>query len=102
MITIKVKRAAWIGDKIRGVIGRNHMQPFFIQTIFGIHTFGVARPIDVIILDRDNRIRILKKSLSPNRVFFWNPRFDGVLEMPQNSITSLKLRVGDIVNLQSL
>jgi uncharacterized membrane protein (UPF0127 family) len=35
-----------------------------------IHTFGMKFPIDVIFLDRDYRVRKVRRELTPNRISF--------------------------------
>lgn len=67
-----------------------------LNTRFGIHTFFVKNPLDIIILDNRNRVKIIK-NLKPNRIFVWNPKFSKVLELPNGSVDNLKLNIGHIL-----
>lgn len=91
--TIRVTSPSYMG-KVFGLIGKKEPESLLLKTRFGIHTFGVRFPIDVVILDRQNTIVTIKEHVSPNRIFFWNPLFDTVLELPSGSIEQLKLRKG--------
>lgn len=84
-------------SKTVGLLGKNKPKTIFFKTRFGIHTFFLKFPIDVIILDTKNRVIFLKKSLKPNRIFLWNIKFNKVIELPQESIDNSKTELGDIL-----
>ena len=65
------------------------------KTRFGIHTFFIKEPIDVIVLD-DNFKVVKLATVKPNNIFFWHPRFSKVLEFPQSTIKKTKTQIGDI------
>ena len=69
---IKVKRLKTFREKTIGLIGKE-IKPVTFETRFGVHTFGVKAPIDVLILDSQEKVIALKESLSPKRIFLWNP-----------------------------
>ena len=85
----KVKFAESLKEKTKGMIGRN--EPVFFKTRFGIHTFFMKFPINVYILDSENKVVIVKKNLSPWRVYFWNPLYCKVIETPANFEDDIKL-----------
>ena len=101
MVTLFVKRAKNIGEKVIGLIGKEKPASLLIKTRFGIHTFGLKFPIDVLILDKSNKIISIKKNLKPKRIFLWNPIYDTVLELPVGTIDKKKIKINDIVNLKS-
>ncbi len=70
MKTLHVKKANTFWQAIRGLIGAKKPHALYMKTRFGIHTFGVLFPIDVVILDAQHRVVKLQKSLKPNRIFF--------------------------------
>lgn len=78
-----------------------HAQPIalLIHTRFGIHTFGMKYTIDILILDHTNHVVHIKEKLTPNRIFFWNPLFSKIIELPQGSIQKSKTTIGDIVRV---
>lgn len=86
--------------KIRGLIGKGN-KTYVFKTRFGIHTFFLKSPIDVIILDKNKKAVILKAGLKPNRIFFWNIKYDNVIELPQNSIQNSKTEKSDQIKLIS-
>src|SRR5579872_7285792 len=100
-ITIKsVIHAKSFHEKIIGLLYKNDPHSMHFTTRFGIHTFGMRFPIDVIICDSYLVVRKLKINLRPNQIFLWNPLFSHVLELPSGEIQRNKLRVGDTLVLQ--
>lgn len=97
-ITLPIRQTNQL-QKMVGLIGRKAPQSLLIKTRFGIHTFGVRFPIDVLVLDKHGGVVRRKQSLLPNRVFFWNPQFDTVVELPQGTIQDKGIKKGDIVHL---
>lgn len=85
--------------KIKGLIGIKNPEVIIFKTRFGIHTFLLKFPIDVLILDKKNKVMKLKIKLMPNRVFFWSIKFDTVIEMPVGFIEKSKTEVGDKLTL---
>lgn len=85
---------------MRGLIGADPVYPVYFTTRLGIHTFGVLSPIDVLILDKNNRVVKVRKGLLPNRVFFWNPMYKNVIEMPAGTIVRKHISVGSAMLLQ--
>ena len=95
-ISLKVKVLKSYSEKIKGLIGTTKLYPVYFETRFGIHTFGMLKPIDVFILDSNDKVVVIKKSLSPNNVFFWNPKYSRVVETP---VDSVNIDTGDQVEL---
>ena len=93
-INLQVEKTSYVG-KVLGLIGKKHPHALLLKTRFGIHTFGVRFPIDVVILNKSNEIVTLKEHLLPNRIFFWNPSFDTVIELPEGTIKKYNLKITD-------
>lgn len=89
-----MKIAGSLRERIRGLIGERKPGRLLIRTRFGIHTFFVRFPIDIVILDGRNMVRTFRESLRPNRVFFWNLLYGVVLELPAGEIRKLGIRTG--------
>jgi len=66
-----------------------------LKTHFGIHTFGMGYPIDVLVLDKKNNVAAMKKNVKPNRIFLWNPKFQTVIELPAGTIKKTKTQLQD-------
>ncbi len=99
MIKIVAKKAKNLKEKIQGLIGKNRPEVLMIRTRFGIHTFGLKFPIDVLILNEKNEVMKIKKSLKPNRIFLWNPMYDKAIELPIGTIDRKTIRVRSRVRL---
>jgi uncharacterized membrane protein (UPF0127 family) len=82
-----------------GLMGEDRPHPIYFRTRFGIHTFFMKFSIDIVILDKKMKVVKIKKSLSPNKFFVWNPKYDHVVELPQGTIESKRIKLGDVVTL---
>ena len=100
MVTITVKQTHTLWQKIIGLLGTTKPHPLLLKTHWGIHTFGMKYPIDVVILDTSNRIVALKPHLKPNRIFLWNPKYERVLELPAGHTNRNKLSLKQQLNLK--
>lgn len=78
----------------RGLIGKK-TDTLLLKTRFGIHTFFMNSPIDVLILSPNNTVVSLKKNLKPNNIFFWNPNSSKVLELESGRIENSRTGIGD-------
>jgi uncharacterized membrane protein (UPF0127 family) len=83
--------------KIKGLLGEKTPHAIVFNTRFGIHTFFLKFPIDVIILDKKGCVVKLKTSLKPNQIFLWNIKFDTVIELPSGDLGKSKTEIGDII-----
>jgi uncharacterized protein len=96
---LKVRVLQSLPEKIIGLIGSKAAYPIFFQTRWGIHTFGVRFPIDVLILDSHYRVVRIKSYLPPNRLFFWPIIYNHVIELPTGEVDRLKIKIGEVVQL---
>jgi len=83
--------------RMRGLLGRSSLsagEGLLIRPCKGIHTFFMKFPIDVVFLDRDNRILALNHSLPPYRITRIYPRAVSVLELPAGTLGK-SVAVGD-------
>lgn len=87
-------------EKSRGLIGADNIYPVMFETHWGIHTFGVRHPIDVLILDTNNQVVRLVHHILPNRVFFWNPKHKVVIELPAGEIEKKGIVLGTLISLR--
>lgn len=99
MAPLSVKIASNLGEKIQGLIGKEKPYRLMLKTRFGIHTFGVKFPIDILILDKENKVAVMKKNLKPNRIFLWNPKYDKVIELPSGDISKRAIKIKDKIDL---
>lgn len=99
MHTIKVTWAKTLWQKTKGLLGTKSPYPLLLQTRFGIHTFGMKFPIDILILDNKNKIRAVKENLKPNRLYLWNPKYKRIIELPNHTISSKKIEKGETIQV---
>jgi len=78
-------------DRMFGLLIKTNPRNMLFKTRFGIHTFFLKEPVDVIVLNQDFKVVTLKKNLKPNRFFFWNPGYFNVLELPTGTISKFKI-----------
>lgn len=98
-MNLKVKYLKSIQEKTLGLLMFNKPLPVMFKTRFGIHTFGLQYPIDIIILNNKNVTVKLCHKLPPNRLFFWNPKYDKVIELPEGFIDKYRIKFGQIIKL---
>jgi uncharacterized membrane protein (UPF0127 family) len=99
-VHLQVKEAKGLIQKGIGLINKPP-EPLLLRTRFGIHTFGMQYPIDVIILDAKNKVVKKKERLLPNRIFVWSPRYNTVIELPGDSIKKYNISVSDILQFST-
>lgn len=81
-----------------GLMGKEKAYPICFKTRFGIHTFFLKFPIDVLILKNDKVVKA-REQLLPNKFFFWNPKYNDVVELPSGSIKRKGIKLGKKVRL---
>lgn len=81
------------------MLGYHKPRPLLLTTRFGIHTFSMKFSIDVLVLNNRNQIIKLKPNITPNRLFFWNPFHQKVVELPEGFIKNNKLTKGQKITL---
>lgn len=97
---MKVREADTFLKKLKGLIGSQKLYPLLIRTRWGIHTFGMRCPIDVIVVDKENTIVKIKQNLKPNKIFLWNPRYTTVIELPEGTIRKQKLSLREKIKIE--
>lgn len=99
MQEIKVKYLRGINKTI-GLLNFDKAIPLYFQTRFGIHTFGLKFPIDVLILDNNNMVVRLTENLKPNKIFLWLPKYNKVIELPAGEIKRKKIKLEQTIKLE--
>jgi len=100
LISTKAKLAQSFLDRLLGLLNP-HNPPFLIfKTRYGIHTFFMKHPIDVLLLDSHLRVIKLKECLKPFRVFLYHPKYSHVLEMPKGTIQKKHIHINDKISIE--
>ncbi len=109
LVTIKNKtRATAVGTRIAvadtfltrlmGLLGRRQLAAdsgLLIEPSSGVHTFGMLFPIDVVALDRQNRVHSVWPNLRPWRLSGVSWKIHSVLELPSGTIQRGTITPGD-------
>ena len=99
MITIKAQKLLGFKDKTLGLMFTKIPKAVYMETSIGIHTFFVKFPIDVVLLDKENKVIKTKQNLKPNRVFIWSKLKALVIELPEGEIDNKKIKLGETIKL---
>jgi len=86
----------------RGLLGRASLDPgegLVIAPSQGVHTFGMAFPIDVVGLTRDGRVTKIRGQVPPRRIVLALSAHS-ILELPGGHASACALRVGDQVTVE--
>ena len=98
----KVKEATSFQDRLVGLMFREKMNDFdalLISPCNSIHTCFMKYPIDVLFLDRNNKIVHMIKSMKPWRFSSLYLKSKKVLELNSGKI-SKEIEIGDEVSFQ--
>lgn len=95
----KARIAKNLKENVLGLLGTKKAYPLLLSTRFGIRTFGMKYPIDVLILDKRGGVKFLKRNLKPNHVYFWDFRYSRALELHIGKIDKFGIKLGDLVKL---
>jgi len=98
LIAKNCKQATTFLELVFGLHWLSNPPELLFKTRWGIHTLGLKKPIDVLILNSEFRVQNLKQNLLPYRFYFWNPKYEWVLELPAGAIKKSKTQVGDQLN----
>lgn len=99
MVKVNVQRLSVL-QAVKGLMFATTPRAVYFETRGGIHTFFLKFPIDVVILDKSGRVIELKENLNSWRIFFWNPKYERVVELPAGTISKLKIELNSQVNLR--
>jgi len=97
-----VAEADSLFKRMKGLIGKTEMkagEALLIKPCMSIHTFFMRFPIDVLFLNRRNKVIGLKKNLQPNRLTRIYFSAVSVLELPAGTLKGIDTRVGDEIEI---
>lgn len=95
ILATNAKEAVSFLDQLLGLHKKSNPRSLIFNTRFGIHTFFLASAIDVIVLDKKNKVVKIKENLQPNTIFFWNPYYALVVELPNGAVKKSKTTLFD-------
>ncbi len=86
-------------DRMFGLLLKTNPRNLLFKTRFGIHTFFLKEPIDVLVLDRQMKVLKTKQDLKPNQLFFWDPRYSTIIELQSGTITKQSIKPSQILKI---
>lgn len=101
----EVEPAETLGARMKGLLGRKDLAPgkgLWIRPSQGIHTIGMAFPIDVAYLDGSCRILRTYHQLAPYRIAGVSLRARSILELPAGTLSRTQTIAGDILEFQAV
>ena len=87
--------------KLLGLMFKKNINySLLIKNCKSIHTFFMKENIDVLLLDKNNKILDIKRNIKPNKIIiFKSKKRTNILEMPNNS--SLIYKINDTIKLEN-
>ena len=85
-------------SRTRGLLGRNGLpegEGLLLRPCLGVHTFFMKFPIDLVFLDRRNRVVAAVKDLKPHRMTGLVRSASSVLELPAGTVEASGTCVGN-------
>ena len=98
---INIKEAITFNERLNGLIGKTNIDyGMLFKKCNSIHTFFMKEDIDIIGLDKDDKIIYIYESLGKNRIIKINNKLSetSILELPKGLSKYFKLN--DIIKLQ--
>ena len=102
-MNIRAKVADNFFSRLKGLLGTNefpYADALYFPNVASIHTFFMKYPIDVVFLDKNNKVVGFRENVKPFRVVFGGMSAYLVVEMPQGSIKRMDINFGDILNIE--
>ncbi len=99
----QVEQAETLRARMKGLLGREDLalgKGLWIRPSQGIHTIGMAFPIDVAYLDRNGRVLRTYHQLAPGRIGGVSLRTRSILELPAGTLSRTNTTTGDILEFQ--
>jgi hypothetical protein len=85
--------------KFIGLLTKKKAETIVFKTRFGIHTFFLTFPIDLVVLSKEKKVVFIKENVTPNKIVIWNIKYNEVIELPKESIKKSNTQIGDILEI---
>ena len=89
--------------RMKGLLFRKTLEEssaLIIQPTSSIHTFFMQFSIDILFLDRDNRILKLRHNIAPFRFILCPLSAKTTIEFPAGTLVSTQTQVGDFLSIE--
>ena len=71
----------------------------WVSPCWGVHTFGMSFPVDVVFLEKSRRVVAIIQELPVNRISPFVFRAHSVLVLPVHSIKKSHTTIGDFIDI---
>ena len=93
-----------IFKRVKGLLGRKDLpqgSAMILKPCNSIHTFFMQFPIDVVFVNKDNKVVKLINSLVPNRMtsIYWNAYY--AIEFPAGTLNRTSTTTSDLLEITS-
>lgn len=91
-------------SRLIGLLGQRSLEEgksLLIRGDSSLHTFFMSFDIDVVFLDRENRITKIRKRLPPFRIALAPGKTFSALELPAGAVERSQTEVGDLLSFRS-
>ncbi|HEX6287996.1 MAG TPA: DUF192 domain-containing protein [Herpetosiphonaceae bacterium] len=105
--TVLASRAEWARSfwaRLRGLMFRSSLPDgggLIIEPNSSVHTFWMRFPIDVVFVDRQNRVVGLTPAMPPNRPYAGARRARSTIELPAGVIAATNTQIGDTIAFEN-
>ncbi|MFA6365183.1 MAG: DUF192 domain-containing protein [Candidatus Paceibacterota bacterium] len=93
------KVARTLNEKTVGLLEEKKPASLYMRTRWGIHMIGMKFPIDCVIFDDEHKVQKMTHSLMPGKMFFWNPMYANVVELPEGTLKNTRTELGDSIEM---
>lgn len=98
---VRIAKSVWA--RFRGLMGRKSLsdgQGLLLDPCSSVHMFFMRFPIDVVFLDRDNKVVKVAPHLKPYRAALGGKRSKKALELPAGSAEWARIEPGDVLTFE--
>lgn len=91
-----------LSGRIKGLIGRKKLksgQALVIKPCNSVHTFFMSFSIDLLFVDKQERIVKIVQAMPPFRLSSISLNASYVIELPAGSISSTQTKIGDRISI---
>ena len=102
-LAVNVTVADNLFKRMKGLLGKSEMlsgEALWIKPCMSVHTFGMKFPIDIIFLDKKNKVVSFINNMKPNRLTPLYFSAASALELPAGAIEKRDLNVGDEIEIK--
>lgn len=103
IVASRITSAENVIDSTRGLLGRQTLSPgegLFLKNTASIHTFFMRMPLDLISIDKEGKVVKTKCGLAPFRLFLGGKGAHSIVELPEGSLKSVAVNIGDVLVLR--